>query len=50
LRAEKSNEHEFILEGSFAEAVSSGTDSDPLKDAVTSGCYSDASWSQEDDF
>jgi len=50
LRAKKSNELEFTLEGSFAEAVSSGIDSDPLKDTVTTVDYSDARWGQEDDF
>jgi hypothetical protein len=50
LRTKKGNEHELILEGSFAEAVSSGTDNDPLEDTVTTGDYSDARWSPEDNF
>jgi hypothetical protein len=50
LRTKKSIEHEFELEGSFAEGISPGTDSDPLENTVTTDDYTDARWSQEDDF
>jgi hypothetical protein len=44
LRTKKNNEYEFMLEGSFDEAISPGTDSDPIEDTVTTDDYIDARW------